>query len=102
MESRQKPITVELCSKHDSFDVRVSYQVGELTDWFALDLGTLYLEPMDLRLAKVKSSFQLGSPLDVSVKFLEEDIAFLKDMQIKISDLEKPVVFPLQKLLSEK
>lgn len=98
MENQRKPVTVDLCSKHDSSDIRVSYEVGELTDWSELDLGALYLEPIALRIAKVKTNFQLGSPLDVNVQLSDEDLARLKDTPIKISDLEKPVVFPLRKL----
>jgi hypothetical protein len=55
---------------------------------------------MELRLAKVKINFQIGTPLDVKVKFSEESEGFLKNTEIKIADLEKPVVFPLRKLLS--
>lgn len=100
MINRQKLITVDLCSKHDTSDVRATYEVGGLTEWSKLDLGALYLEPMELRLAKVKINFQIGSPMDVNVKFSSEDEAILKNMEIKISDLEKPVVFPLRKLPS--
>lgn len=100
MENKQKLITVDLCSKHDTSDVRVAYEVGELTDWRELDLGALYLEPMELRLAKVKINFQIGTPLDMKVMFSDENEGILKNTEIKISDLEKPVVFPLRKLLS--
>ena len=99
MENQQKkPIIVDLCSKHDTSDVRVSYEVGDLTDWSELDLGALYLEPLELRSAKVKINFQIGTPLDVNVKFSGEDEALLKNTEMKISDWEKPLVFPLQKL----
>jgi hypothetical protein len=95
---KSKQVTVELCSKHDTSDLRVSYEVGDLTDWHTLDLGALYLEPMELRIAKVKINFQVGSPLDMKVKFSKENEGILKNTQIKIGDLETPVVFPLRKL----
>lgn len=99
MENQQKKqITVDLCSKHDTSDIRVSYEVGNLTDWSKLDLGALYLDPLELRSAKVKINFQIGTPLDVNVKFPGEDEVLLKNTEMKISDWEKPLVFPLRKL----
>lgn len=98
--NKHKPIIVKLCSNHDPTGVLSTYEVGELTDWAELDLGTIYLEPLELRLAKVKAGFQIGTRMDVQVKLSGEDLAILKDTKMKISEWEKPVVFPLRQLPS--
>ncbi|HEY9729313.1 MAG TPA: hypothetical protein V6D50_22920 [Chroococcales cyanobacterium] len=98
--NKRQPIIVKLCSNHDPTGVLSTYEVGDLTDWAQLDLGTIYLEPLELRLAKVKSGFQLGTRMDVQVKLSAEDLAILKNMEMKISEWEKPVVFPLRQLPS--
>jgi hypothetical protein len=99
MDNNQpKPVIVKLCSNHDPTGVLTSYEVGDLTDWAELDLGTIYLEPLELRSAKVKISFQIGTRMDVQVKVAAEDLAILKNTEMKISEWEKPVVFPLRQL----